>query len=136
MNSLDLNHLAAWCLAQLDLVCGDHLLQRAELLQCIATYRRIDFNDCYSFTTALASAQMKPANVHSTIAKNRSDTSNHARHITIPRYQHVTMWYRLKMKTIYLRDSSFSCLTAITEQCAGQTLCQTTCMDLRSDCSC
>src|SRR5215813_9328212 len=65
---------------------------------------------------------MKPADIDPTLAQDRSDAADYTRHVVIARHEHVPMRRCLEIKTVDLGDTTFASLTAITEQCSGETL--------------
>src|ERR1044071_6349302 len=77
---------------------------------------------------------MKTTDVYAALPEDRSDTANHARNVVIARHKHVTMRCRFEMKTVNLRYTSFTLLSAIAKERSRKTLCRGTGADLSVNC--
>ena len=65
---------------------------------------------------------MKATDVYSAFTKDRSHTTNNARHIAISHYEHVALGNHLDVKSIYFSDTALAGLFTEAKDGSGQRL--------------
>src|SRR6266478_486716 len=108
--------------SQLNLPGRYNLLHRSQCLECFLINGCINFYHRHCFAATLATTEMKATDVHPTLAENGANSSDHSRHIPVTHHQHVTLRYRLDMKSVYFGDTPFARLLAKTKDSARQGL--------------
>src|SRR6266540_2981395 len=109
-------------LRQFDCAGGDNMFTTAKRFESLFRHRRIHFDYGHRFASPLPATQVKMADIDLMSPQDRSYATNNTRHITIARYQHVTVRNCFDMKAIDLSYATIPRLPPKTEQRARHSL--------------